>query len=343
MMNKGADDPMSPPEVGDAPIGVVAVGRNEAARLAACLDSVTGLDWPIIYVDSASSDESVTIARERGVTVVTLADQRKCTAARARNLGVAELRQRHPEVEYIQFVDADCVVLPGWLAAAYQRMKRDPTLAVVCGRRREIRPRRNLYHRAIDMEWDTPIGPATTCGGDALVRASAFREAGGFNSDLICGEEPELCYRLQKVGWKIERIGWDMTEHDVDMTSFRQWWRRRTRGGWAFAEGAMMYGGVGERSNTRATLSNAGWAVGLPVLAAGGAWPTGGLSLLLLAGYPLLALKMICEEVRAGRPAGDACVYAGACIAAKWPELQGQAAYFAGRMRGQAGRLIEYK
>ncbi len=46
------------------------------------------------------------------------------------------------------------------------------------------------------MEWDTPVGEATWCGGDFLMRASAFTDLNGFAADMIAGEEPELCSRV---------------------------------------------------------------------------------------------------------------------------------------------------
>ena len=41
------------------------------------------------------------------------------------------------------------------------------------------------------------------CGGDALMRASAFQQVSGFDASIIAGEEPELCVRLRQKGWKI--------------------------------------------------------------------------------------------------------------------------------------------
>ena len=43
----------------------------------------------------------------------------------------------------------------------------------------------NAVNRMIDAEWDTPVGRATTCGGDALMRRDAFAEAGGFNPGAL--------------------------------------------------------------------------------------------------------------------------------------------------------------
>ena len=60
----------------------------------------------------------------------------------------------------------------------------------------------------------------------------------GFRDDLIAGEEPELCVSLRARGWRTWRLDAEMALHDAAMTHFAQWWRRATRAGYAFAQGA---------------------------------------------------------------------------------------------------------
>ena len=102
-------------------------------------------------------------------------------------------------------------MVEGWFEAALAAMDRDPQLAVVCGRRRERFRERSIYHRLCDLEWDTPVGEARACGGDALMRVTALQQAGGYNEAVIAGEEPELCVRLRQCGWKVWRIEAEMT------------------------------------------------------------------------------------------------------------------------------------
>jgi len=97
---------------------------------------------------------------------------------------------------------------------------------VVCGCCRERFPDRSIFNMLCDIEWDTPVGEANACGGDAMMRADAFGQANGYRDDLIAGEEPEICVRLRAVGWKIWRLGEEMTLHDAVMTRFSQWWNR---------------------------------------------------------------------------------------------------------------------
>ncbi len=72
----------------------IVIGRNEGARLIACLDALEGVA-PVIYVDRGSTDGSVAAAQARGAHVVSLDMQLPFTAARARNAGLAHLPQKN--------------------------------------------------------------------------------------------------------------------------------------------------------------------------------------------------------------------------------------------------------
>jgi len=324
-------------------IGVVAIGRNEGERLRRCLDSLVGKVETLVYVDSGSTDDSVTMATAKGALVVTLERDIPFTAARARNAGFARLREINPAVELVQFVDGDCEVVPGWLPAAEEAILADPQVAVVCGRRRERFPDASIYNRLCDIEWDTPVGAAKSCGGDALMRVEPVRDAGGYNPDLIAGEEPDLCLRLRQAGWKILRIDAEMTLHDAAITEFRQWWRRTLRSGHAYAEGAARHGHEPERHSVKNVRSIWLWGLGLPLVALVGAPFTGGLSLLLLGGYVVLGVRIYRGSRRRGLPASQARLYAAACAVGKVPQALGQLLYWKKRLFGQRGGLIEYK
>lgn len=220
----------------DATVGIVIIGRNEGARLERCLASVADQGFPCVYVDSGSSDGSLLAAKRAGAIVIELDLSIPFTAARARNAGFAALKAAHPDLTYVQFIDGDCELMPGWLEAARSFLLAHPDVAIVCGRRRERFPERSIYNRMCDIEWNTPIGEALMCGGDFLARADAFEAVGGFRKELIAGEEPDLCLRLTNNAWRIWRLDHDMTLHDAAIFTFPQWWRRATRGGHAFAE-----------------------------------------------------------------------------------------------------------
>lgn len=245
-------------------VGAVIIGRNEERRLAACLESLIQQVSVAIYVDSGSTDRSVELARRYGVEVVSL----KCgpyTAARGRNEGLAEIRRVRPDLTLIQFCDGDCTLDAQWIAAASNFMGDQPEVAVVCGRRRELNPGASIYNRLCDMEWDTPVGQTLSCGGDSLMRVQALEAVGGFRSELMAGEEPELCLRLREKGWKIWRLDAEMTVHDVGMTRLSQWWRRAVRFGYGTAELNMLHQNSLSGGWRKQLVSSTLWGGAIPV------------------------------------------------------------------------------
>lgn len=320
--------------------GVVAIGRNEGERLRACLASLAGRVACTVYVDSGSTDGSVAWAERSGAEVVPLDMHRPFTAARARNAGFLRLRERMPSVRYVQFVDGDCEVVPAWLERAHDFLRAAQDVAVVCGRRRERHPERSLYNRLCDIEWDTPVGDALACGGDAMMRVDALVAVQGYRDDLIAGEEPELCVRLRAAGWRVHRLADEMTRHDAAMTRFGQWWKRTLRGGYAFAQGAALHGAPPERHWVRETRSALVWGVGLPLAVLLGFVLGGWWGLLPLLLYPFQVARL---ALKARRSPGAPWWRALFLVLGKLPEGLGVLRFHLHRMIGRRGSLIEYK
>ena len=101
-------------------LGVIVIGRNEGERLKHCLNSVVDLVDYVIYVDSGSTDNSLTIAKELNVEIVNLDMSKPFTAAMARNKGFQKLYELKPDLDYVQFVDGDCKVISTWFCAAIE-------------------------------------------------------------------------------------------------------------------------------------------------------------------------------------------------------------------------------
>ena len=315
-----------------AGIGAVVIGRNEGARLIRCLQSLRGLDV-LIYVDSGSTDGSVAAAADLGAEVIRLDTERPFTAARARNAGLERLAQ-YPGIAMVQFVDGDCEVQPDWIAAARAHLDTHPRAAVVCGRRRERFPQTTIYNWLADREWNTPVGRARSCGGDALMRMEALQQTGGYDPALIAGEEPELCVRLRGSGWEIWRIDEEMTLHDANLTRFGQWWTRTRRAGHAFAEGAYLHGAPPERHNVAAVRRALTWGLGVPIAALLASLLTPwGLLLLLL--WPLQILRL--------KARGHHMAEAFFLTLGKIPEALGILGFHVGRLTRRRQGLIEYK
>ncbi|WP_209425031.1 glycosyltransferase family 2 protein [Pararhodobacter sp. SW119] len=319
-------------------IATIIIGRNEGKRLEACFASIPKATMPLIYVDSGSIDGSQELARAFGARVVELSMNDPFTAARARNAGFATLRDGWA-VNFVQFIDGDCTLQPGWIDTAVDFLQANPQAAVVCGRLRERFPETSVYNRLCDQEWNTPLGLNSACGGIFMIRADAFAAAGGFDAALIAGEEPELCVRLRAAGWEVWRIDAEMALHDATMARFSQWWRRARRGGHAAAEGSAMHGRRPERHGVAQTRRALAWGVGLPAVAGLGALLTPW-ALTLLFAWPAQVVRL---AIRDG--AGRRLIWEWAFFVTlgKIPEAIGVLEYYLRRLVGRRRGLIEYK
>jgi GT2 family glycosyltransferase len=319
-------------------LAVVAIGRNEGDRLIQCLASLQNGPARVVYVDSGSDDDSIAAAKAAGAEVVALDRSKPFTAARARNAGFAALRVSGPD--YVQFLDGDCRVCPGWLDAAHQVLDSEPGIGIVTGWRSEINRDRSVYNAMCDFEWHRPAGEITTCGGDMMVRFDVFEKVGGFNDTVIAAEDDEFCVRVRQAGWRMRRIPVAMTRHDADMTRFAQWWRRAVRSGHGFAQVGAMHPGCFLTERRRV------WVFGavLPIfiiagLFAGMAW----VAWIGLALYGVSYLRSVFGLRRDGLPDREAVIHAGFLTLSKFPNLLGMIIYWWRRMQGQKMQLIEYK
>lgn len=321
-------------------VGVVVIGRNEGERLIRCLASIRDYTPQVVYVDSASTDSSLAEAQSRGAHIISLDMSQGFTAARARNAGFNEIIRLYPQLNFVQFVDGDCVVNENWIQTATDFLIENPMVAVVCGRRREIFPQRSIYNQMCDDEWNTPIGEAKACGGDALMRINVLKQVGGYNNHLIAGEEPELCIRIRQAGYKVWRLDAEMTLHDAAITQFSQWWKRTKRGGYAYAEGAYLYGSAPEyhwvKESRRAWI----WGLLIPclILAMLIVNPIIGLIFLLI--YPLQLIKLTLKNRQKTK---IALLHAIFLVVGKFAEVAGQIKFWFNRLFRQQSKIIEYK
>ena len=298
---------------------------------------------PIVYVDSGSSDGSQELARTHGADLVELDTSLGFTMARARNAGMRRLLERMPDLELIQFLDGDCELQPDWLEHGQRAMQARPDAAVVSGRRRERHRDANIYHRLMDMEWDTPIGEVDACHGDAMMRVAFLRAAGPFDEHLIAGEEPELCARLRAAGGRILRVDAEMSLHDVGIDRFGQWWRRCLRSGHAEAQGSGRHGWLHDKAASRVLLSAWLWVFFVPLGILVCARLLGGWALAAFLVYPLHTAKIALGRWRRGASVEDSLLYALFVQVGRFATWFGHWSYWLTRLRRRPSTLIEYK
>jgi GT2 family glycosyltransferase len=331
------------PDAASARIGVVVIGRNEGDRLGHCFDSLPE-GVPVVYVDSASRDRSVDIAKQRGFRVVEIDARVPLSAARARNEGLAHLLEGAPDLRYVQFVDGDSVLEPGWLEAATEVLDRSATIVAVHGWVRERFPERSTWNRLCDIEWKrTPPGEKGAFGGNVMVRTQALLGAGRWNPKVIAAEDDELYLRLRANGGRVVKLDYPMVAHDAAMARLSQWWRRSVRTGHAYAQVRDIHGRGRDRYFAAQTRRIWLWGIAVPAAALGLSPPTLGLSLLLFGLYPLQAARIAWTTRRMGVSRRDAVAYGVVCVLARFAEAAGLVTYHGNRLLGRQTRIIEHK
>jgi cellulose synthase/poly-beta-1,6-N-acetylglucosamine synthase-like glycosyltransferase len=331
---------------GGSSLSVVVIGRNEGARLERCLRSVASIrGWhgnvEVIYVDSGSIDGSCTLARSLGCRVVELNSERP-SAALGRNAG-----WRVATAPLILFLDGDTILDPDFAVRAAAALD-DPRIAVVCGRRREIKPEASVFNRVLDLDWIGPAGLCDYCGGDALVRREVLAAVNGYDDTLIAGEEPDMCRRMRGLGFRILHIDCAMTGHDLAMHRVSQYWRRALRTGHAYAEVSARYAGTSlplwrpeSRANVRRGIF---WASASLCGVTASIWWRSPLPLAaVLALLGALSARTARKFVWKSSDPATLLLYGLHSHLQQLPILIGQLSYWWDRRRGRRRRLIEYK
>jgi lipopolysaccharide/colanic/teichoic acid biosynthesis glycosyltransferase/glycosyltransferase involved in cell wall biosynthesis len=185
---------------------VIIPAYNAERTIGRCIESilcqtVSQKQYEVIVVDDGSSDQTINVARQYDVKVLT---QKNGGAAAARNHGVQKAKG-----EFLLFTDADCEVSENWIAEMLKPFGEDHFAGVKGAYRtkqRELMARftqleyENRYrymkkHRYIDFI-DTY---------SAAYRKDVFSKNGGFDCSYTTasGEDSEFSYKLQERGFRL--------------------------------------------------------------------------------------------------------------------------------------------
>ncbi|MCD4673028.1 MAG: hypothetical protein K8R77_10225, partial [Anaerolineaceae bacterium] len=261
-----------------------------------------------------------------------------------RNTGFERLIALAPHLDYGQFIDGDCEVVPGWFEAALAVLDSRQSVVAVCGKRMERYPTRTPYNCICDIEWRiSPAGAVKKFGGDVMLRVDGFKRVKGYDPNVIAAEDDELSIRLRRQGDKIIRLDRNCTLHDANITRLSQWWHRAKRCGHGYAHLFALYGMAPEyyfRSEVRSSLF---WGV---------AWPLAVLTLsilvhpavlLMLGAYPLMAWRNFRYMKKLGFSRWESFLWCLSCAGAKFPQVLGMFAYLKRRLLMKNFTIIEYK
>jgi mycofactocin system glycosyltransferase len=189
--------------------------------------------------------------------------------AAARNSAIAALA-----TPLVAFVDSDVVVSAGWLEALLGLFADDrvalaaPRVASPPGP--TVRERYDTARSPLDLGREpAPVRPRTRVAyvpSAAIVcRAAALEAVGGFDERMAMGEDVDLCWRLDEVGWRCRYAGdAAVVEHhdEPERGGWAAWWRRRRDYGTSAAPLDARHPGA------VSPLGVSGWSVAVWALAA---------------------------------------------------------------------------
>jgi glycosyltransferase involved in cell wall biosynthesis len=174
----------------------------------------TRFDAEVIISDGGSTDSTLDVARRFGARVVQHTAGTPQTIAEARNLGATRAQG-----EVLVFIDADSVIPKPehFLQRVEETMRSRKNVAATV--RIEVAPgvrtaadRFWLMAFNLTFRWSNALGLGTGRGNCQIVNHDAFRQVGGYNENLVAGEDFDLFHRLGKLG-HIAFL-WDVTVYE---------------------------------------------------------------------------------------------------------------------------------
>jgi GT2 family glycosyltransferase len=186
-------------------VTAIVVTFDSAHALPECLGALQADGVPVLVVDNASADETVTVAEGRGAKVIHKA--RNEGYGRANNIGA-----RAADSEFLLIVNPDCIVDRGAVPALIDAARRYPDAAFFAPRIVEPSGRVFFQPRSLLSPYlPNPKGKLALPEGEAcapffsgacfLIRRDLFLRLGGFDENIfLFYEDDDLCRRVADSG-----------------------------------------------------------------------------------------------------------------------------------------------
>ena len=202
----GHDSSVLRPPLSRAPfVSVIVCSYNGGRTLAACLDSLSKLNYPdyeVMLVDDGSTDDTAYIAAQ--FSQVRYIHQSNHGLSHARNTGAAAARG-----EVLAYTDSDCMADVDWLYYLIGTLVNGDYAGV--GGPNVTPPAQNWVQACVAA---APGGPSHVLLTDTVAEHIpgcnmafyrwAFGRVGGFDAEYHkAGDDVDFCWRIQQAGWVI--------------------------------------------------------------------------------------------------------------------------------------------
>lgn len=196
-------------------LSVVIIARNEARNIARAIESVLRAleHWPhteILLVDSASTDETVEVARRYPINIVRLPSTWFLSVPAGRLIGMHYTRG-----ELVLHMDGDMELDPEWVDRSVYHILEHPEVGAVGGNWRNVYMKdgqivgeedeyRNPQDKVLEVRY---------VGGAALYRRCAIEAMGGCQPFIRGEEGVYLSMGIRYAGYKVVRLPYLMSRH----------------------------------------------------------------------------------------------------------------------------------
>jgi GT2 family glycosyltransferase len=198
-------------------VSVVLVNFNGRQFLPACLASLaaqTGVAFEIIFVDNASTDDSVEFVCAHFPPTRVIVSPRNVGFAAGNNLGI-----RASHADFVATLNVDAEAAPDWLAQLIAAAQSDPRIGSVASLMLRFDAREIIDSAGITVDragigWNLQDGQRLTdereprevfgaSAGAALYRRAMLDEIGLFDEAFFAFyEDTDLAWRARRAGWK---------------------------------------------------------------------------------------------------------------------------------------------
>ena len=203
-------------------VSVIILNYNGVSLLERCLSSVLNSDYQnfeILFVDNASTDESVDFAKKKfgnDARLRMIQCQENFGFAKGNNIGV-----KHAKGKYLIFLNTDTEVSPAWLSELVTIMENDSTLGAAQSRLMRLDSPQlfdsvgdimDYYGGAFSMghgekddgQYNIITEIFSAKGAAFIVKRSIFENVGMFDSKFVSFlEDVDLCWRIWLNGYRI--------------------------------------------------------------------------------------------------------------------------------------------
>ena len=212
-------------------LSIIIVSWNVADLLATCLESIFPalghLRAEVIVVDSASTDHTVALVRQRFPQVTLIAQSENVGYTRGNNIGLARASGRH-----LLLLNPDTEIIGGALVAMVACLDADPAVGIVGpytqntdGSYQSSRRRfPTLATAFFESTWLQPYAPKSLLdhfyvndappdqtldvdwvqGSALMARREVYAQIGGLDEGYVMySEELDWCRRAKDAGWRV--------------------------------------------------------------------------------------------------------------------------------------------